>query len=129
MGGERMVNFENLTLDPHRPVYLQLAEHVKRQILLGNAKDGELLPSRREIAMQANVNPNTVQKACKLMEEEGYVSTDGNRLSAVRITPAVFDAIEDELTRGICQEFVDKARQNHLSYKRVIGLISELWEE
>lgn len=124
-----MLEFGNLQLDDRQPVYQQLAAYVKRQILLGNAVDGEQLPSRREIAMQANVNPNTVQKACKLMEEEGYVTTDGNRLSAVRVTPEIFESIQDELTRGICQEFVDKARQNKLSYKRAIALISELWEE
>ncbi len=124
-----MLEFGNLHLDDRQPVYQQLAAYVKRQILLGNAADGEQLPSRREIAMQANVNPNTVQKACKLMEEEGFVTTDGNRLSAVRVTPEIFESIQDELTRGICQEFVDKARQNKLSYKRAIALISELWEE
>lgn len=124
-----MLEFGNLHLDDRQPVYQQLAAYVKRQILLGNAADGDQLPSRREIAMQANVNPNTVQKACKLMEEEGFVTTDGNRLSAVRVTPEIFESIQDELTRGICQEFVDKARQNKLSYKRAIALISELWEE
>lgn len=124
-----MLEFGNLRLDDRQPVYIQLAAHVKRQILSGNAQDGDSLPSRREIAMQANVNPNTVQKACRLMEEEGYVTTDGNRLSVIRVTPEVFARIQDELTRGICQEFVDKARQNRLSYKRAIEIISELWDE
>lgn len=124
-----MVSFERLQLDGRKPVYQQLAEHVKRQILLENAVDGDVLPSRREIAMQANVNPNTVQKACKLMEEEGYVITDGNRLSTVRVTPKIYESIQNELTRGLCRDFVDMARQNRLSYKQVIALISELWEE
>lgn len=124
-----MLSFEQLQLDGRKPVYQQLAEHVKRQILLESVQDGDLLPSRREIAMQANVNPNTVQKACKLMEEEGYVTTDGNRLSTVRVTPEIYERIQNELTRGLCQDFVDMAKQNRLSYKRVIALISELWEE
>lgn len=124
-----MISFAQLQLDDRQPVYLQLAAHVKRQILLGYAQDGEQLPSRREIAMQANVNPNTVQKACKLMEEEGYVATDGNRLSVIHVTPEIYEKIQDEMTRGICQEFIDKARQNNLSYKKAIALISELWDE
>lgn len=124
-----MITFEHLLLDDRQPVYQQLAAHVKRQILLGAAQDGDVLPSRREIAMQANVNPNTVQKAYRLMEEEGYVITDGNRPSTVRVTPQIFARIQDQLTRGLCLEFVEKARQNNLSYKRAIALISELWEE
>ena len=124
-----MIAFDRLTFDDRQPVYLQLAGHLKRLILAGEAKDGDTLPSRREIAVQANVNPNTVQKAYRLMEEEGYVVTDGNRPSTVRITPEIYARIEDELTRGLCQEFVTRARQNNLSYKKAIALISELWED
>ena len=127
--GEIVVSFENLKLDDCKPVYLQLAEHVKRQILMGVVENGETLPSRREIAIQAHVNPNTVQKACRFMEQEGYVSTKGNRLSVIQITPKIRQQIQDEMTIGLCQEFVDKARRNNLSYKHVIALISELWEE
>lgn len=124
-----MITFEHLPLDDHQPVYQQLAAHVKRQILLGTAQDGDVLPSRREIAMQANVNPNTVQKAYRLMEEEGFVTTDGNRFSTVHVTPEIFEKIQTELTRGLVQEFVEKARKNNLSYKKAIALISELWGE
>ena len=124
-----MIDFDHLALDDRQPVYLQLAGHVKRQILTGAARDGDPLPSRREIAMQASVNPNTVQKAYRLMEEEGFVVTEGNRPSTLRITPEIYARIEDELTRGLCREFVDRARQNHLSYKKAIALISELWED
>lgn len=124
-----MLGFEQLQLDSRQPVYLQLTNHVKRQILLGNVQDGDSLPSRREIAMQTNVNPNTVQKACKLMEEEGYVVTDGNRLSTIRVTPEIFEKIQNELTLGICRDFVQKAHQNKLTYQKVITMISELWDE
>lgn len=124
-----MLGFEQLQLDSRQPVYLQLTNHVKRQILLGNVQDGDSLPSRREIAMQTNVNPNTVQKACKLMEEEGYVVTDGNRLSTIRVTPEIFEMIQNELTLGICRDFVQKAHQNKLTYQKVITMISELWDE
>lgn len=124
-----MLQFEQIQLDNRQPVYLQLAAHVKRQILLGNVQDGDSLPSRREIAMQTNVNPNTVQKACKLMEEEGYVVTDGNRLSTIRVTPELFERIQNELTLGLCREFVEKAKQNKISYEQVVSMIEDLWKE
>ncbi len=124
-----MISFEHLPPDDKQPVYLQLVAHVKRQILLGTAQDGDIMPSRREIAMQANVNPNTVQKAYRLMEEEGFVTTDGNRLSTLHVTPEIFDRIQNELTRGLCEAFVQQAQQNNLSYKKAIALISEIWDE
>ena len=74
-----MISFAGLEMDPYRPVYLQLADHVKRQILLGTARDGEELPSRREIAAQVGVNPNTVQKAYQELESEGVIYTVGGK--------------------------------------------------
>lgn len=124
-----MISFAGLEMDPYRPVYLQLADHVKRQILLGTAQDGEELPSRREIAAQVGVNPNTVQKAYRLMEEEGYVVTEGNRPSTIRLTPELRAQIEEELCTGLVRRFIAEARRNRISYKRAIELLSREWDE
>ena len=122
-----MVNFSSLQFDDRAPVYQQIAEYLKRQILLGAVQDGDPMPSRRELAAQTGINPNTAQKAYKLMTEEGYVVTDGNSGSFVRLTPALQEKIEEELTHGLAETFVTQAKANHLSYKKVIALVSELW--
>ena len=83
-----MVSFRGLRFHDRAPVYQQIAESLKRQILLGAVQDGDPMPSRRELAAQTGVNPNTAQKAYRLMMEEGYVYTDGNSGSVVRLTPA-----------------------------------------
>lgn len=124
-----MVSFLGLRFHDRTPVYQQIAEHLKRQILLGQVQDGDAMPSRRELAAQTGINPNTAQKAFRLMMEEGYVVTDGNNGSRVRLNPALFAQIEEELTRGLVERFVQEAQENHLSYKKVIALVSELWEE
>lgn len=63
--------FPGLRFDDRSPVYQQVAEYLKRQILLGLVEDGEPMPSRRELAAQTGINPNTAQKAYRLMTEEG----------------------------------------------------------
>ena len=68
-----MLTFQDLQLNAREPVYLQIAAHVKRQIFRKTARTGDPLPSRREIAATLEINPNTAQKAFRLMEEEGYV--------------------------------------------------------
>ena len=123
-----MVSFQGLRFHDRAPVYQQVAEHLKRQILLGTVQDGDPMPSRRELAAQTGINLNTAQKAYHLMMEEGYVRTEGNNGSTVRLTPELYAWIEDQMTRGLVQQFVEDARANHLSYKKVIGLISELWD-
>lgn len=124
-----MVSFSGLQFHDHAPVYQQIAEHLKRQILLGTVHDGEAMPSRRELAAQTGINPNTAQKAFRLMEKEGYVVTDGNSGSRVYLTPTLTAQIENSMTRGLVQQFIAEAQRNHLSYKKVIALVSELWGE
>ena len=56
-----MVNFSDLQLHDMEPVYVQIVRHLKRAIFLGEAAVGESLPSRRELAAQLCINPNTAQ--------------------------------------------------------------------
>lgn len=123
-----MLNFYELKLNNKQPVYVQAALYVKRQILLKKAISGDRLPSRREIAAQLNINPNTVQKAFKLMEDEGYVRTSGTQGSVIYVDEAVFNRIEAELTEELVKEFIHSAKEINLSFKRVVELVSELWE-
>ncbi|MCC3375207.1 GntR family transcriptional regulator [Cohnella sp. REN36] len=124
----RVLNFYELKLNNREPVYLQAALYVKRQILLRKAVSGDKLPSRREIAAQLNINPNTVQKAFKLMEDEGYVRTSSTLGSVIYVDDDILKRIETELTRELVQSFVESAKDIQLSFKTVVELISEYWE-
>ncbi len=107
---------------------MQAALYVKRQILLRRVVSGDKLPSRREIAAQLSINPNTVQKAFKLMEDEGYVRTSSTQGSVLYVDEAIFSRIEDELTWELVQSFINSAKEINLSFKTVVELISEQWE-
>lgn len=124
-----MIEFAKLCFDNKEAVYEQIVMHVKRQILLGTAHAGEVMPSRRELAAKAGVNPNTAQKAYRQLEDEGIIVTNGNTASTIAVSDEIRAKIEDELTRGVVCEFVSRAKENHLSYKKVIDLVSELWGE
>lgn len=123
-----VLNFYELKLNNKEPVYLQAALYVKRQILLKQAVSGDKLPSRREIAAQLNINPNTVQKAFKLMEDEGYVRTSSTLGSVIYVDEAILKGIEVELTDELVKAFIGSAKDINLSFKQVIELISERWE-
>ncbi len=62
--------------DNDRPIYLQLTEILQGQILSGDYKPGSRLPSVRDIAASAGVNPNTVQRSMHDLEEMGLIVTD-----------------------------------------------------
>ena len=124
-----LIDFLKISFNNRDPVYVQIAEHVKKQVLVGNAKHGEELPSRRELAAMLGINPNTVQKAYKMMEKGGFVTTSGNYGSVVCVNERILGAIEKELTEGMVKEFVKSAKEVNLSFKYVIHMVSRLWDE
>lgn len=62
-------------LDNNRPIYLQLMEKIQQDIISGVYHAGDRLPSVRELALEASVNPNTMQKALSELERNGLVHT------------------------------------------------------
>ena len=124
-----MVDFSELKLNNKDPVYTQIAMFIKRKILLNHVATGDVLPSRRDLAIKLEINPNTAQKAYKLMEEEGYVYTCGNNGSRIDINEDIYRKIEEELRKTVAKEFIQSAKNINLSFKEVVDLISDLWDE
>ncbi len=56
-----------------RPIYIQLMERLRNQILAGVLGEGEQLPSVRELAGQLTVNPNTISRAYRELERDGWL--------------------------------------------------------
>ena len=64
-----------LKLRDTRPIYIQIIDGLKEQISTGILLPGEKLPSVRELAAQLTINPNTIQRAYRELETEGYIYT------------------------------------------------------
>lgn len=122
-----MLDFKKLELNPSEPVYLQIVSFVKRQIFIGTVEQGESLPSRREMAALLKINPNTVQKAFRLMEEEGLVVTPPNAVSIIHWDEEIYAAIQKELTAGLAVDFVAQAKANGLTLDMVMALLKDEW--
>ena len=63
----------DLNLRDSRPIYEQLKERLRQLIISGGIREGEQLPSVREMAARLAINPNTIQRAYRELENEGYV--------------------------------------------------------
>ena len=68
-----MVSFDDFIMEPGVPIYAQIIRYVKGAVAAGVVADGEELPSRRVLSALLGVNPNTIQKAYRLLEEEGLI--------------------------------------------------------
>lgn len=127
-GDELLDIWSGFQLNRKEPVYLQLTGRIKQLLVSGQLEDGAFLPSRRETAAQLEINPNTVQKAYKQLEEEGILSTD-NSGSHISCPESTRQKLRKEYLRKIGKEFVFNVREMQLSFKDAMDLLSELWEE
>ncbi|OUO17357.1 GntR family transcriptional regulator [Flavonifractor sp. An4] len=110
------------------PIYLQIVRYVERGVAAGTIADGEELPSRRVLSAQLGVNPNTVQKAYRLLEEEGLITSRSGAKSEVCAPPEQAAALRTRLLEQEIAGFVRSLRQSGLEKEAALELIDRLWD-
>ena len=116
-------------LQSDRPIYAQLVEQIHRMIVTGVFPAGSRLPSVRELAVEAAVNPNTMQRALARLEEDGllytqrtsgrYVTEETNRIMQAK------EAMAGELIR----QFIENMEKLGYTREQAMELIKRQKEE
>lgn len=123
-----MVSFEGLLLGPGVPIYLQIIQYIKREIVAGTVRDGDEMPSRRVLSAYLGVNPNTIQKAYRLLEEEGLICSHSGAKSYVTLTAEQLRAIRRQLLETDAKALVEAMKQMGVGRTEALTLIEQLWE-
>ena len=124
-----MVSFEDMKLEEGSPIYLQIIHHLKMGIAAGTVQDGEELPSRRTLSALLGVNPNTIQKAFRILEEEGLIVSHVGAKSFVSVTREQVQRLEQQLPDTHARQFIKQMQAIGLSCTQVVGLVERLWKE
>lgn len=124
-----MVSFEGLSLGPGVPIYLQIIQHIKREIVAGTIRDGDEMPSRRVLSALLGVNPNTIQKAYRLLEEEGLICSHSGAKSYVTLTAAQLSVIRRQLLETDAKALIAAMKQMGVGRDEALSLLDQLWEE
>ena len=124
-----MLSFTPFPLEEGVPIYVQIVRHVKRGIVSGSVQDGDELPSRRVLSAQLGVNPNTVQKAYRLLEDEGIISSHAGAKSAVTLTPERRAVIRGELLAQTAEQVARTLRQMGVDLEDARALLERAWYE
>ncbi len=113
------------TLQSDRPIYAQLVERLKTEIVSGVYPPGGRLPSVRELAATASVNPNTMQKAFAELERTGLIITMRTSGRVVTEDTAMINETRRELAEGQISQFL--TQMNNLGFDRaeIIAMLSE----
>ena len=123
-----MISFESFIMEDGMPIYLQIILFIKRGIIAGVIADGEELPSRRVLSALLGVNPNTVQKAYRMLEEEGLIQSHSGAKSYVVLDSAVKERIRSELLESDAKSVIHSLRQMGLTKEDAVALIEKYWE-
>jgi len=122
-----MVSFTNFILTDGIPIYLQIIRHIKQGIVAGLVLDGDELPSRRVLSALLGVNPNTIQKAYKLLEEEGLIQSHSGAKSYMCLTDERIQEIRTELLENDARNAVNTLKQMGVTMEEAISLIEKFW--
>lgn len=123
-----MISFEKFTMEDGSPIYQQILLYIKRGVVAGEVVDGDELPSRRVLSSLLGVNPNTVQKAYRMLEEEGLIASHSGAKSYMVLTEETTAAIRAELVEADARNAARILRQMGISLDEATALIAKYWE-
>lgn len=107
------------------PIYLQVISHLKKLIVSGQLKPGVEMPSRRQLATQLKINPNTVQRAYSEMEEQLLLFTEPNKPSRVTEDASVLTQLKKEWLNQAIDQFVSAIDPIDMSLDDLLPMIED----
>ena len=124
-----MISFDAFVPVAGVPIYLQILRYIQRGAAAGRIQNGDELPSRRVLSALLGVNPNTVQKAYRLLEEKGLIASHTGAKSCMVLTDETVRAIRQELMESEVRTLVTAMRQTGAKMEDALALVGKLWDE
>ncbi len=112
----------NLSAD--RPIYAQLIEQITSAIVAGEYQPGEKLPSVRDLAEEAAVNPNTMQKALAELERSGLVYTQRTAGRYITEDKAMLKKIKEDIALTQIHQFLEQMGRLGLTPQEIAALVA-----
>ncbi len=117
------------TLNADRPIYIQLVEKIQMGIVSGFYKPGDKLPSVRDLASEASVNPNTMQKAFAELERSGLIITQRTNGRTVTEDSEMINMIRKKLAQEHVNNFFAKMKELGFQNEDIVALITKAAKE
>lgn len=112
--------------DNERPIYIQLVEMIRIDIISGKFKKGQKLPSVRELALMMKVNPNTMQKALVELEDEKLIYTERTNGKYVTEDEKLIEKIKKQLAQEKVNNYLNSMNNIGISYELAVKYLQEL---
>ncbi|MBQ6660257.1 MAG: GntR family transcriptional regulator [Lachnospiraceae bacterium] len=124
-----MISFMEFKPTDGTPIYQQILLYIKRGAVAGTIRDGDELPSRRELSALLGINPNTVQKAFKMLEDEKLIESQTGTKSSMTLNDAMIRKLREDLLKDDIKSMTEALRQMGITKDEALRLIERFWEE
>lgn len=112
-------------LNSDRPIYTQILERIQMQIIAGVYQPGDKLPSVRELATEAGVNPNTMQKALSELERSRLVCTHRTSGRVVTEDKSMITQTRNKIAQEQIKEFMQRMKELGLQNEDILNLLQK----
>ncbi|MGN0709880.1 MAG: GntR family transcriptional regulator [Anaerovoracaceae bacterium] len=111
-----------------QPIYKQISEELEKEVISGVYKPGDQLPSVRDLAMQAGVNPNTMQKGLMNAEQDRIIYSDRTRGRFVTDDQTIIDSLRREISGKMVRDFFSNMRSLGIGDGDIVKAVTE-WND
>ncbi len=115
-----------MEFESNYPIYLQIVDEIKRQIIIGNLMPGDKLPSNSDMALQYKINPNTVQRIYKQLEHEGICFTRRGLGTYLIEDENLTTRMKTEAVTNMVSSFLSKMSSLGFSASDAINIIKDI---
>ena len=115
----------NWEFNDDMPIYLQIIDIIKAKIASGELKPKEKLKSVRELALEAGVNPNTMQKAMTELERQGIVYSQSTSGRFISEGGEIMSNLKKELQQQYIEQFVENMKKLGIEPSETLNYLSD----
>ncbi|CQR55540.1 GntR family transcriptional regulator [Paenibacillus riograndensis] len=114
-----------IEFDNNQPIYLQIMNYMKGEIVTGKLKPGDKIPSVRELAAELQINPNTVQRTFQELERETIVETRRGMGRYVTGNEQTILTIKKEMAQDVLDRFIRGMQELGFQSEEILAAVAE----
>ncbi|MCM3626485.1 GntR family transcriptional regulator [Paenibacillus glycanilyticus] len=114
-----------IVFDNNMPIYIQIMNYVKKQIIAGKLNPGDKIESVRDLALELQINPNTIQRTFQELEREGIVETRRGLGRFVTSEESTIMQIKKEMAGELLDRFVQGMKELGFEKDDIIAIVKD----
>lgn len=118
-----------ITFDDKSPIYVQVMNMIKKQMVSKELKGGDKLPSVRDLSAELKVNPNTIQRVYKELEREGLAFTQRGMGTFITEDENIIYNLKKDTAKEIINSFIEGMKHLGFNNEEIVNMIEKKLKE